>query len=442
MKKIFLYFLGFVNLLIIFIFWWLISGKLLLSSPSLDVTLVILGRITGLLAVYFILLQFLIIGRVRWLERVFGFDKLTLAHHYFGITALILIIVHLFTLVAGYASVNGLTLWEQFKDFNLHWDELFPATIGAILFVAVAVSSITIAKKRLKYQVWYYVHLITYLAIIMAFGHQLELGRDLKTSNLFSTYWVLIYLFVGINFIFYRFFWQFFVYHKFKFYVSEIKTETADTASIYIKGDKIENFKFEAGQFLIIRFLNKKLIWQAHPYSISSLPGQDHIRITAKNLGDFSAVIKDIKPGTKVLLDGPNGIFTKKKKQDDKILLVAGGVGITPLRALAEEFLKYNKDVVLLYAVKKTDEIIFKQELEILKNNNLDKFKIYYIISQEKNEHGFSRIDENCIKTLVPDVSTRDAYLCGPVPMSIAIKKYLINLKVNKHKIYYEKFSI
>ncbi|MDA3803013.1 MAG: ferric reductase-like transmembrane domain-containing protein [Patescibacteria group bacterium] len=441
MKKYLLYTTFVLNLLVILIFWWLISGKTLLGSPSFDIVYIMLGRITGLLAVYFILLQFLFIGRVKWLERVFGFDKLSKAHHWSGVIAFIFILFHFIFLLIGYGMINGLSLWQQFIDFIFNWEELFPATIALFLFVVVVITSISIAKKRLKYELWYYVHLASYLAIILAYGHQLELGFDLRVNTLFAVYWVLLYLFVGTNFIIYRFLYQIYNFYKFKFYVDEIREETDNTVSIYIKGQNIKNFKFKAGQFLILRFLNNKFVWQSHPYSISSLPNSDYFRITAKNLGDFSSQMKNIKTGTKVLVDGPNGIFTKKERQEDKILLIAGGVGITPIRALAEDFLQDNKNVVLLYSVRKKGQIIFKSELEDLSKKYPNLFTIHYIISEEENNHGFNRIDKKCIENLVLDVGEREAYICGPSSMSIEIKKHLIKLNVNKNKIYYEKFS-
>lgn len=441
MKKNLLYTAFLLNLLVVFIFWWLISGKMLLERPNLDTIYIILGRITGLLAVYLILLQFLFIGRVKWLEKIFGFDKLSEAHHWSGVVAFIFIILHFIFLLIGYGMISELTLWQQFKDFIFNWEELFPATIAFILFIVITISSISIVKKRLKYEAWYYVHFASYLAIIFAFGHQLELGFDLRVNTLFASYWVLLYLFVGVNFVIYRFLNQIYNFYKYKFYVDEIREETADTVSIYIKGKEIKGFKFKAGQFVILRFFSKKFIWQSHPYSVSSLPNYDYLRITAKNLGDFSSQIKNIKTGTKVLVDGPSGIFTRKNSQGDKIIFIAGGVGITPIRALVEDFLQQDINVVLLYSVKKRDQIIFKQELEELSIKYPNLFTIHYIVSEEENSHGFSRINQACIECLVPDVEQREAYICGPSRMSIEMKKNLIKLHINKNKIYYEKFS-
>ena len=442
MKKGIIYILFLLNLGLILFFWWQISGQLLLTNPGADMVFVVLGRIAGLLAVYLILIQFLMIGRTKWLEKIFGLDKLSRTHHWFGVAAIFLIIFHLGFLLLGYAPIYSQTLWQQFVDFNLHYENVFPATLAFFLFGFIVLGSITIARKQFKYETWYYVHLATYLAVILAFGHQLEIGGDLNGSVLFTAYWVLLYIFIFANFIIYRFLLPLYNFYKHRFYVREVKKETEDAVSIYMGGKNIEDFKYQAGQFVIVRFLTRKFFKEAHPYTISIEPGQDYIRITPKNLGDFSGEIKNIETGAKILIDGPHGVFTKKPNQGDKILFIAGGVGITPLRALSSELLKEKKDIILLYSTRDKENIILKKELEKLAQENVANFKIYYIIKGEHFDHGFERIDEECIKCLVEDIREREAYICGPPFMMRAMKKYLINLGVNKHKIYYEKFSL
>ena len=206
MKKTLLYILLIANTIIITAFWWLISGKLLLNNPNPEMIWIIFGRITGLLAVYLILVQLMLIGRVKWIEKVFGFDRLSIAHHWFGMLSFTLIILHFIFLIVGYAKIYGLSWLGQIQSFIGEGDELIGAFISLLLFVIVIVGSITFVRKRMKYESWYIIHLASYLAILTAFGHQLELGFDLTSNYLFAGYWVLLYLFTGINFVIYRFY--------------------------------------------------------------------------------------------------------------------------------------------------------------------------------------------------------------------------------------------
>lgn len=440
MKRKLLYLFFLANGMIITAFWWFISGKLLLNNPSPELIWIIFGRITGLLAVYLVLIQLLLIGRVKWIEKVFGFDRLSTAHHWFGVSAFFLIILHFIFILSGYAMVYGNTWFGQMKEFVTEGDEMMGAIISLILFVAVVIGSITFVKKRMKYETWYFIHLASYLAILFAFGHQLELGYDLSSNNLFAGYWILLYIFTGVNFVIYRFFWQIYLFQKHKFYIDKITNETSDTISIYIKGNLLNEFSFQAGQFGIFRFLDKNNWWQSHPFSFSDIPGKNYLRVTVKNLGDGSYNLKNVKERTEVIIDGPNGVFIEKKPSRSKILLIAGGVGITPIRPLVEQLANNHKDLILLYSVRKSEQIIFRDELKNL-SDIYKNFRYYFVVGEESNVHGFNTINSECISHLVPDVADRVVYLCGPKGMMASLKNRLINLNINKSNIHYEKFS-
>src|SRR5262249_41744769 len=159
------------------------------------------------------------------------------------------------------------------------------------------------------------------------------------------------------------------------------------------------------GQFLSVRFLNKSMWWEAHPFSISGI-FDNSLRISPKNVGDFTSKLGSLKKGTKILIEGPFGSFTQNLSTTNKILFIAGGIGITPIRSLIESFGKSNKQMVLLYSNKTEREIVFKNELQNLaKKTNL---KIIYVISEDekfKGEKG--RIDKEKLERLVKDIKER-----------------------------------
>jgi len=190
---------------------------------------------------------------------------------------------------------------------------------------------------------------------------------------------------------------------------------------------------------MIFRFLNKHVWRQAHPFSISSMPNGEYLRITVKNLGDFTGSIKEkIKPGDFVWLEGPYGIFTSLRSSKKKILLIAGGVGIAPLRPLAEDLLKQGKDVVLVYASKNLKNLIFKNELEALSQNA--GLRTHLVLSEEMplvGEKG--RLNKEVLTHLVPDLKDREVYLCGPQGLTQTLLK---ELSLKPSLLHYEKFSL
>jgi predicted ferric reductase len=142
-----------VNLAIIFYGWWAVSGPAFLYGGAR--TAVALGRITGLLAVFFILLELLLIGRVKWIERVMGLDKLARIHHVNGFLALGCIILHPFFLLWGYSSSVHISWWRQLNSFIFHWRGVGLAAIATVLFVAVVVLSVGTIARRFKLEIYF-----------------------------------------------------------------------------------------------------------------------------------------------------------------------------------------------------------------------------------------------------------------------------------------------
>ena len=427
----------FINLLIIFFFWWQGSGTLF-DGNAANIFLAV-GRICGLLAVYFVLLQFVLRGRAIWIEEVFGLNNLSTVHRLNGYLCLSFISLHVFSILTSYSIITQKNIIDQLVFFITANVNLLQSFLSFLLFFVIVGTSIYIVRRRLRYETWYYTHLMTYLAILFAWGHQLELGGDF-INQIFVWYWYALYGFVFINFVLFRYFRQGYLWMKYRFAVESIIRETEDTISIYITGNNLAQFSIKPGQFFILRFLDKKRWWQAHPFSLSFVPKNNTLRITVKNVGDFTSEISSLKKGTPLLLDGPLGVFTKDAAKTGKYLFIAGGVGITPIRAVIEELVQFKKNIVLLYSNKTTD-IIFKKELDVLSNKY--PFPIVYILTDEptyKGEKG--RIDADKIKRLVPDFIKRDIYLCGPPPMMNALIQILIELGVSKDHIHYEKFDL
>lgn len=439
MKKFLFLLIFLANLGLIFYLWFSQSGSLLLgASPS--GMFIALGRITGLLAVYFILWQLVLIGRVKLLEQTFGQDRLAIIHHLNGFVAWTLIFLHPLFLTVGYGLTGGTSFLGQLGDFLLNWDDLAPAFIAVAIFFIIIVLSWLAIQRLLKYETWYYIHLLVYVAIILAFSHQLELGIDLRHS-LFAAYWYVLYSAAVALIVIYRFLKPLYLFWRHRFYVDRVGVLNDKTISVYLKGKDMDRFSFYAGQFAIFRFLDFRLGWEAHPFSFSKKFDGQEIRITIKALGDFTAALPaKIKSGTAVLIDGPHGIFTSRRSAGRKLALIAGGVGITPIRPLAEQARAEGRDVVILCGAASAGELIFQEELAELSGPN---FRTVFVLSGDSAWSGEKgRIDKEKISRLIPDYLEREFYICGPLPMIRSLRAGLKELKIKARHIYFEKFSL
>lgn len=440
MKRI-IYGLFLVNLGVVLGFWWYSSGSLF-SGGFADVATAI-GRVTALLAVYFILLQFVFIGRSVWIEQIFGLDKLTRIHHWNGFLSLFFIILHPIFVTIGYALSDNISFFAQFSKFLSNFQDVSGGLIGLIIFVAVVFFSFYIVRRKLKYEAWYFIHLATYAALIFAWGHQLSVGGDFLNSKIFTGYWYLIYALVFGGIIFWRFCRPLYLFSKHRFFVSRIEQETDSTYSFYISGRAIEKFKIKAGQFMILRFFSKNFFWQAHPFSLSFVPKNSELRVTVKKSGDFTSKLPVVRIGTKIIIDGPYGVFTEKLAGENKFLFIAGGIGITPIRSLIEKIIKDKKvsDVALLYGNRNRADVVFKDELEEFSSKF--NFPLHYVMSDDKEFSGEQgKIDINRIKRLVKDFREREIYICGPKPMMLGLRDNLVKLGISPKRIHFELFAL
>jgi len=418
-----------INLIIIFT-GWLGYSQPLLSGSGTD-WLLALSRITGLLAVYFILWQLWLVSRLKLLEKFISFDQSLVWHHWFGLLTGLFILAHPILATLAYAINSQNSILGQLKSFFLYWEEMIPAGISLILFIVAVIISIQLIKKKLNYEFWYFVHLTFYAAILLAFGHQLEVGGDFLAQPWFRIYWIILYtIMIGV-FVLYRFIQPVWLWQKHRFTVEKIIQESTNTWSIFLTGQNLSNFPIQAGQFVIIRFLTKRFFLEAHPFSISAVPDGKSLRITYKELGNHTKKLKDLKPGTKIIIDGPHGAMTTDSIKSNKIIMIAGGIGVTPLRALAEKLSQEQKNVEFFYIAKEECDFVFENELALLKNINL------HLFCSIKKE----RLTAEQIIQTVPDWSKCDIFICGPTGLYQQLSKNFKTLGLPKKQLHFEKFN-
>jgi predicted ferric reductase len=317
------------------------------------------------------------------------------------------------------------------------------AATAEVLFIATVGMSIYIVRKHLKFETWYSVHLLNYLAIALVPWHQLTNGGDLLTQPNFASYWIALYIFTALNIIYWRFGMVAIKYWRHKFVVERVVKETPTATSVYIRAKNLDRFHAKGGQFVLVRFLAKPFIWQEHPFSLSRMPDGETLRLTIRQLGDFTNMIPQLKPGTKVSVNGPYGAFTHEQQLTQKIVYIVGGIGITPIRSMIEDQARRREtgNTVLLYGNRTEADTIFLQELTKL-GEEID-MPVHNILSDQKGykgEVGFVDIEK--ILRLVPDVKERDVFLCGPPPMMWGIMDQLKAAGMPPAQIHYERFAL
>ncbi|HSO94162.1 MAG TPA: ferric reductase-like transmembrane domain-containing protein, partial [Candidatus Dormibacteraeota bacterium] len=334
-----------INAALVIAMWVRHGGLTQLASSSAKFTAA--GQITALVGTYFALVQVLLMARSPWLERRFGMDGLAQWHHWLGFSVTILISAHVVLSTVGYALGDGSSLAQEAWTLVTTYPYVLMATVATGLLIMVAVTSLRYARSRVRYETWRFVHLYAYLAIALAFGHELAVGSDFTEDAIARWYWVGLYVALILCLSTFRIGEPLKRSLRHRLEVSRVVPEAPGIVSVYFSGRHLNELEAKAGQYFRWRFLTRNGWWRTNPFSLSAKVNSDYLRITVKGVGDASRELQQLRPGTKVAIEGPYGLFTTGKMTRNKVLLIAGGIGITPLRALIEE-IPPRKDAISL----------------------------------------------------------------------------------------------
>jgi predicted ferric reductase len=417
---------------------WLHGGNVTDVHSTGDV-LTSLARITGLLAAYSALLQVLLLARLPWLEPLVGFDRLTIWHRWNGHACLYLVLGHVVLSVWGYALLDKISLPKEVSTMlgGGVYPGMITATIGTAVLTAVVVSSVVIVRRHVRYEAWYAVHLAAYAGIALAWFHQIPTGNELVLDRIAADYWRALYLSTLLLVIGFRVVAPIVGAFRYRLRVTDVVDEAPGVVSLRIGGRGLGRLHARAGQFFLWRFLTRSRWWASHPFSISEAPDGNSLRITVKALGDFTSRIGEIAPGTRVVAEGPFGAFTGAARRREKVALIAGGIGITPIRALVEEL---RDDVIVLYRVIRHEDLIFRHELErIAAERGID---VHVLAGDHATPEGRRLLSPDHLRELVPDIADRDVYVCGPPAMTDALERNARAAGVPRPLLHVERFAL
>lgn len=396
------------------------------------------GRVTGLLAGYGVVVLVALMARIPPLERGIGADRLARWHSKGGRYTVSLVVAHALLIVWGYAVTAHTTVLSQAKALLVSYPDVLAATVAGLLLVGVGITSARAARRRLRYETWYYLHFYTYLAVALAFSHQFATGADFMANVGARVVWGALYAGVAAAIVWYRFVTPVRQALRHRIRVVSVQREGPGVVSVVVGGRHLEELSAESGQFFRWRFLCRGLWWASSPYSLSAGPRPDQLRVTVKEFGDHSRALADVRPGTRVVAEGPYGAVTAAVRRRRKVLLIGGGVGITPLRALFETLPAGPGDLTFVYRASHDTDIVFRDELEYLaRRRGAD---VRFVIGR-RAELGYDPLSAGALAANIPDLVHHDVYLCGPSGMTDAATAALRTAGVPRRQIHHESFE-
>jgi predicted ferric reductase len=392
------------------------------------------GRLFGLLGAYLMLVMVLLMARIPLLEKAAGQDRLTLWHRRIGGWPIVLIAWHGFFITLGYAEAARSGFWSQALTLVKGYPDVL-ATVAAFgLLLLAGVSSWRAARRRMRYESWWVIHLYIYLALGLAFAHQIRTGASFVGHPLTELVWSLAWASAAGAVACFRVglpLWRS-LHHGLR--VVAVTPESAGAVSIVLAGRHVERLRVEGGQYFQWRFLERGMWWQAHPYSLSAMPVPPYLRITAGVRGDLGPSLLSLRPGTRVAFEGPYGTFTGERRNASRVLLVGAGLGVTPIRAILEQ-LPPGTDAVVILRASHHDELVLHHELSALVQAKGGA--LYEVLGPRDTV----RFDQRILRRLVPDVAERDVFVCGPDGFSDHLVLAAHRLGVPAERIHRESFS-
>jgi predicted ferric reductase len=396
------------------------------------------GRITGLLAGYAMVVLVVLMARLPPLERGVGADRLARWHAMGGRYAVSLVVAHALLITWGYAVSANTNVVHQTKTLLMSYPDVLAATVAGLLLVGVGITSARAARKRLRYETWYYLHFYTYLAVALAFSHQFATGADFMANRPARIAWAGMYAAAAAAILWCRFVTPVRQALRHRLRVQSVQLEAPGVVSVVVSGRHLHEMQAHTGQFFRWRFLTRDLWWVSSPYSLSAAVQSDRLRITVKALGEHSRTLAQVKPGTRVLTEGPYGALTAHLRTKRKVLLVAGGVGITPLRALFQTIPAGPGDLTLVYRASREADVVFRTELETIAAQRQARL---HIITGRRADLGGDPLSAPVLMANIPDLAEHDVYLCGPIGMTSSATAALRRAGVPRRRIHHESFE-
>lgn len=398
------------------------------------------GRITGLLAGYGFAVLVALMSRAPFLDHNIGTDRLARWHAMGGRYTISLVFAHVLLIIWGSTLTSHTGPLSQTRSLVLTYPDMLKATAAFLLLAATAVVSARAARRKMQYETWHYLHFATYLAVFLAFFHQLSNGADFVGSPAARIFWYALYGGVAVLIGWYRFVLPVRRALRHRLYVTHLRREAPGVVSVHLSGRHLDELRAEPGQFFRWRFLAPGLWWTANPYSLSAPPLPGHLRLTVKEAGAHSAALAGLRPGTRVWAEGPYGAFTAARRRSPRVLLLAGGVGITPLRALFETL---HGDLTLVYRARRQQDLALRAELDAIAAAR--GATVHYVVDEPAafgvRSSASSPLTARGLADLVPDLPRHEVYLCGPPGMTDAARRALREAGVPRRSVHHESFE-
>ncbi|WP_307859172.1 ferredoxin reductase family protein [Herbiconiux sp. SYSU D00978] len=422
---------------------YLATGVVARMSSAAD-AVTALGAIAGLVATDLVLVMLILAARVPLVDRLVGHDRALAVHRSLGKPALYLLLAHGALVIVGYALADGLDPVTEAVTLLTTVPDIPTAFLAMALFVVIVVSSLVAVRGRLRYEVWHGIHLLTYAAVLVALPHQLSVGSVFAEGSAQRAYWIGLYVLALGCLLVFRIGRPLVASLRHDLRVRSVEVVGDGVVSVHLAGRGLDRLRVQGGQFGIWRFWAPGTWWRAHPISFSSVPTSTDARITVRALGRGTSRFAALAPGTRVLLEGPYGLFTERARTAPYLAVAAAGIGVTPVRSLLEHAQFAPGELTVLLRASRPDERYLWDEVRQL--TDAAGGTVLTDVGP-RAASGASWLSADAVvrgldlETVFPNLADSDLYICGPAGWVSAVEAAALSAGVAGHRIRVERFE-
>jgi len=385
------------------------------------------GEVLGSSVIVLLSFSLFLSTRPKWAEPYFGgLDKMYMTHRRTSTVAFLLLFVHL------------LTVPISITDMRIGNYIAIVAFLGIVSIVLVTLAPrLPFLSKLLTgetYDGWKRLHRFVGIFFILGFIHSLTVKA---LDALIPITWVQMFFILGtVSYLYTEIFGRFFKKYV-PYHVDAVKHPNPSTTEVTLRPRNTPIKKQRAGQFLFVHFPQDRILNESHPFTISSAPHEDVLRVTIKASGDFTRYLfHNLKADMSAVVEGAYGLFDYKTGGPRQVW-IAGGIGVTPFLSFVRDMDgNLAHDVDFYYTVRHPEEAIFVEELEAASLKN-PRLKVHVRYSAKEG----SLTVDHILKSIRGDIKDYHIYLCGPLPMIQAFEKKFLDAGLPQNQIHYEEFN-
>ena len=402
-----------------------------------------IGIVTGLIGTDLVLVMLVLAARVPLIDRTVGHDRAIALHRAMGKPALYLLLAHGGLLLFGYGLSQGLDpVAEVVNMFAL--PDMPLAFLGLGLLIVVVITSLVAVRRRFSYEAWHLVHLLSYAAVLVAVPHQLSNGGILTEGSVQRVYWIALYVLAFGSIAAYRFVEPIASSLRHRMTVAGVETVAPGVSSLHLSGRNLGALDAAGGQFFVWRFWSRRTWWHSHPLSLSAVPSDSTARITLRDLGKGSSELAGLRPGTRISIEGPYGIFTPAARTAPRLAVIAAGIGITPVRALLEHSdLRPGEATILLRASTAAETWLWDEVVALARRKGAT---VYTMVGRRDpaTPGWMPEADARrgvTLGSVFPHLSESDLYVCGPTGWLDLVEASAVATGLPTHQLHSERFD-